>query len=239
MSVMRRGWLVFVMVGALVEPAVAACPPLSARQGAETARLILTGVVETGPVSPARMRVEVWEKARGPATVEVDTGIYEDYALGEGIAPQPGERWRIYGERQGGRVLTGTCEGSHRIDVTPAAPRLAIAGASALLVRSTFAGRPLSGAAAPLSASPGRATRVRFSKPVLDVRIVGGPRKARLSRRGGAWLLRLPAGARGTSRLVADTGDAFFVARVRVTQPHPPAARRGGARGSAARPALS
>src|SRR3954449_7896351 len=110
------------------------------RQMDERAPVILTGGVLSGPVTPARIAVETYEKGSGPSEVQVDTGIYDDAAFDESIAPQPGERWRIYGEGDGTTLVTGLCYGSHEVAPGSSAPTLAIAEASATASRATFAG---------------------------------------------------------------------------------------------------
>src|SRR4051812_24620766 len=103
------------ITGLSAADAGAACPPQTARQQSERAPVIVTGVFDSGPVTPAHMRVEAWEKGSGPAEVDLDTGIYEDSAFGESIAPKPGERWRIYGQWHDGLIVTGACFGSHLV----------------------------------------------------------------------------------------------------------------------------
>lgn len=217
---MRVLGLTFVVAGLWGAQAMAACPPLTAAQRAQIAPAIITGLVESGPVTPARVRVEAWEKGRGPAVVEVDTGIYEDYALGEAVMLQPGERWRIYGELRGGRLLTGACEGSHRLAAPADAPALAIGSSRALAAPATFGGAALTRRPLPsLPAVTRRRLVLRFSAPVAAVRLLGAPRGAHLSGQGTRWRLRLPARALRGGWLVADTGDGFFAVRVRPRRP--------------------
>src|SRR5688572_27298201 len=119
---MRRMLAGIAVMGLFTADAGAACAPQTARQQSERALVILTGVVETGPITPARVRVETYEKGTGPAAVDVDTGIYEDAAFGESIAPRPGERWRIYGDWHEGKLVTGACYGSHQLTAQPQPP---------------------------------------------------------------------------------------------------------------------
>src|SRR3954471_4914455 len=110
-----RWFLVGMLIaGLLTADTAVACAPQTIRQQSGRAAVILTGVVESGPVTPARIRVEEWERGKGPAEVDVDTGIYDDAAFDDSISPQPGERWRIYGVWHDGVVVTGLCYGSHK-----------------------------------------------------------------------------------------------------------------------------
>ena len=215
---MRGGALVgMLIVGLAAADPAAACAPQTIRQQDERSPVILTGVVESGPITPARIRVEDWERGTGPAEVDLDTGIYDDAAFDDGIAPQPGERWRIFGVWHDGVVVTGQCYGSHAITGEPQAPTLALGGASAFAARSTYAGRALTGALPRLAARSGTRRTLRAASWVLDVRLVGPTGGARLSRSHGRWTLRLPPHGRPGGTLVADTGDAFFAVRLRVS----------------------
>lgn len=215
------------VVGAWGAPAAhAACSNTAAREQAELATVILTGVVESGPTSPAWVRVETWEKGSGPAVVEVDTGVYEDYALAEGLALRPGERWRLYGALEHGELITDACWGSHVLPARAVAPDVRTAPlrrhgrvlgtAQVRTVAATFGGRALTAAALPVLTVPRRTPlRLRFSGRVADARLVGAPRGARLVHGRKGWTLRLPARARRAGRLVVDTRDGFFAALVR------------------------
>lgn len=204
------------MAGVAAGDAHAACAPQTVRQRDERAQLILTGVVESGPQTPARMRVESWQKGTGPATVDLDTGIYDYGGFGEGIAPQPGERWRIFGQWHDGLVVTGACFGSHAVAAPSSAPALAIGSSNALSVPATFAGRPLAGRLPTLRVSAGRARALRVPAGIEDVRLVASRGGARLTRSHGRWTLRVPAGGRPSGRLVADAGDAFYAVALRA-----------------------
>ena len=207
---MRRGALTIILALACAGRAEAACPQQGARQQAELAGVILSGVVESGPLSPATIRVERWEKGRGVGGsefIEVETGVHEDYVLSEGIDPRPGERWRIFGTWEGELVVTGVCHGSRRLDAPPAAPSLA----GVPLAPARFAGRPLTGALPRLAVGPGR---LRLSLPVADARLLGAPRGVRLIARRGRLRLRVAPRARRLGRLVVDTGSGFYAARI-------------------------
>lgn len=206
------------VLGLAATDARAACAPQTARQRDERAPLILTGVIESGPVTPARMRVEAWEKGRGPATVDLDTGIYDYGAFGEGISPQPGERWRIFGQLNDGQIVTGSCFGSHAVAAPPVAPALAIGSASVPAVQSTFAGRPLSAALSQLRVAPGKPRALRVPAGVEDLRLLGARGGVRLTAKRGRWTLHVPAGRRPGGRIVADTGDAFFAVALQASQ---------------------
>ena len=190
----------------------AACRAIPPADQSRLAPLIFTGTFESGPITPAVIRVEQWEKGTGPALVEVDTGIYEDYALGEGISPRPGERWRIFGEPVDGQVLTGACDGSRRVAGAPLAPSAKVGARSVPLARATWLGTPLGPAMPQITVPAG--SRVTLTGKVLAVRVLG--RQARAARRrGGRWSVRVPAAGR-TIRIVADTGSGFFAARLRA-----------------------
>ena len=206
-----------VLMGAVAADAHAACAPQTIRQRDERAPLILTGVIETGPVTPARMRVELWEKGSGPATVDLDTGVYDYGAFDEGISPQPGERWRIFGQWHDGEVVTGACFGSHAVLAAPGAPTLAIGSASAPAVQSTFAGRPLAATLSQLRVPTGRPRTLRVPADVKDLRLVGARGGVTLTSKKGRWTLHVPAGARPGGRIVADTSDAFFAVELQAS----------------------
>jgi hypothetical protein len=192
----------------------AACRAISPADQSRLAPLILTGVFESGPFTPAVIRVEAWEKGKGPDVVEVDTGIYEDYSLGEGISPNPGERWRIYGELDGDVVLTGACDGSRLVTAEPLAPAAGVGSAKTTLAPATWNGTALA-PSAPLPRIPApRGKRVRFSPGVVAVRVLGA-RKARAAGTGGRFAYRMPAKATRPVRIIADTGSGFFAAVLR------------------------
>ena len=218
-----RGVLVGILVVGLAtaESAGAACAPQTPRQLGERAPVILTGVVESGPVTPAKIRVEVYDKGKGPAVIDVDTGIYDDAAFGESIAPQPGERWRIYGQWHGGTLITDSCWGSHEITAAQQAPAFAFGRTAALGARSTFAGRIPGGSLPRLTVAPGKRS-LRVSSWVQDVRLLGARGGVKLKQSKGLWTLRVPTQGRPGGTLVADTGDAFYAVRLQA------AARRAG-----------
>src|SRR4051794_13381582 len=150
---MRGGVLAgILMAGLATAGAAAACAPQTIRQQDERSPVILTGVVESGPVTPARVRVDSWQRGTGPAEVDIDTGIYDGAAFDDSIAPQPGERWRIFGVWHDGLVVTGQCYGSHEIGADSRPPTFALGQSSAFAAASTFAGRPITGALPRLTA---------------------------------------------------------------------------------------
>ncbi|MDX6725249.1 MAG: hypothetical protein QOK49_54 [Baekduia sp.] len=204
------------VAGIAAGDAHAACGPQTVRQRDDRAPLILTGVIESGPQTPARLRVESWQKGTGPGAVDLDTGVYADYAFGEGIYPHPGERWRIFGQWHDGMVVTGTCFGSRLITAPPSGPPTLSAGsATAQAVPAGYGGRPLAGALPTLRVAPGRPRELRVPSEVGDLRLVGARGGAKLTRKKGRWTLHVPAGDRpGGGRLVADTGDAFYAVRL-------------------------
>lgn len=201
------------IAGVLAAEAESACRAVPAADQARLAPLVFTGVVESGPLTPAVLRVELWEKGSGPDRVALDTGQYADYALGDSIAPQPGERWRIFGEPDGDLVATGTCWGSVVVAADPVAPLLAAGPRRIAMARSTWTGVGMLGRPPLVSAPVG--TRLRLAQGVLGVRVLGtGRKRASASRRSGRFTVRVPA--RRTLTLVADTGTGFFAARVRA-----------------------
>ena len=214
---MRGGVLVGILIAGLATAdAAAACAPQTIRQQDERAPVILTGVVESGPVTPARVRVDSWQRSTGPAEVDLDTGIYDGAAFDDSIAPQPGERWRIFGVWHDGTLVTGQCYGSHAIAADSQPPTFTLGRARAVATPSTFAGRPLNGALPRLNAKAVAKGKLRVASWVQDVRLVGATGGAKLTRSHGTWTLRLPPHGRPGGTLVADTGDAFYAVGLRV-----------------------
>ena len=123
------------IVGALVigsalsfgHVARAMCIQQSESKALTNAQVVLDGVVLEGPGSPARLRVVRYIKGSGPSEVNVATGVARRAdgvitGTAEGIAPVPGERWRIYSHGWVGDVLaTSSCTGSRRLKKTEAA----------------------------------------------------------------------------------------------------------------------
>src|SRR5205085_1898323 len=108
--------------------------------------------------------------------------------------------------------------GSHEVPGPLQAPTLALGRARAATARATFAGRAVSGSLPRLDAVAGQKRTLRVPSWVQDVRLVGARGGARLTVVKGRWTLRLPAGGRPGGTLVADTGDGFFAARLRVAR---------------------
>jgi hypothetical protein len=106
----------------------ASCAALSPAQQLAAARLVFVGVTLPGPTtrlggrrvlgSPARLRVERYLKGHGPRTALVDTavriGAHGVTVAEDGIAPSPGQRWKIYTSSRRQPFQTSICGGSRR-----------------------------------------------------------------------------------------------------------------------------
>lgn len=106
-------------------PSWASCTRESGSGQRARADAVFLGVALDGPaadgylVSPARFEVLEYEKGTGARVVDVTTGTLVEglhmTALSNGIHPEAGERWRIYGRHNGEVIETSACDGSHRI----------------------------------------------------------------------------------------------------------------------------
>ena len=189
-------------LAALPATASAACAARPATEWGDSVPLVFVGRALDAN-SPARFQVLAYEKGGGAAERLVSTG------QPEGISPQPGELFRIYGRDEGGTVAAGACFNAHRI-FAPLDPfAVTLAGRRITPLPSTLAG----------DTAPTPAPRVRTRAAVVHL-FSGRPLTyVRVMRRGQViatatsgpdrvlWTIPVP---RGNSRLVLDTGDRAY-----------------------------
>lgn len=214
---MRRVLPVVLGALALPAPAQAACAPLPFSEQVDGAEVVIVGRALDGPLgpggtllSPARFRVERLE--RGPVEgdeVRVETGTREDSVISIGPHPRPGERFRLFAVlRQGGTLDANDCRGTRRLDGPVLAPRLSLAGRSGVTPRrSDLTGR--TARRAPRVATGRSELRVVSTRRLELLRVLRAGRVVARGRStdGRRWTIAVP---RGTTRLVADTGEGAF-----------------------------
>lgn len=107
----------------------ASCAGLSRAQEMKHARVVIEGIMLSGPtvsigssrvlMSPARVHVLRYLKGDGPSVVRIQTGVSRrgtDVTVTEdGIQPRTGERWKLYSSGHSEPFTTSLCGGSHRL----------------------------------------------------------------------------------------------------------------------------
>jgi hypothetical protein len=170
-------------------------------------------------LSPARFRVERYDKGTGPNEIDVVTGDLRTpdgvfASVSEALHVVAGERWRLIGSDDAGR-LTPACGASAQLPEELLPPMIRSGSRWIALSRSRYSGR---GAISAPTVHPSRPLRiavrdrdeapvVRLGSQVLSARRAGPNR----------FLARLPARLRGR-RLVIETRWGFWTANLRSTR---------------------
>jgi len=171
-------------------------------------------------LSPARFRVERYDKGSGPNEIDVVTGDMRTVdgglaSLSEALHVVAGERWRLIGSRDGAARLTPACGASAQLPEEVLPPMIRSGSRWIALSRSRYSGR---GAIHAPTVHVSRLLRiavrdrdeapvVRFGSQVLSVQRAGPNR----------FLARLPTRGRGR-RLVMETRWGFWTASLRSTR---------------------
>jgi hypothetical protein len=166
-------------------------------------------------LSPARFRVERYDKGAGPRTIEAVTGDLPAALVPEGLHVRVGERWRLIGSRDGAGRFVSDCGASARVPDDVLAPMIHRGSRWITLVRSRYTGRgaihpPVLGRSALLRV----AVRDGDERPVVRV----GSRVLALRRAGpNRFLAHLPSHG-GGRRVVVETRWGFWAGVLRSTR---------------------
>lgn len=193
-------------------------------------------VLPAGPgalVSPARLRVERYEKGAGPGELAFDTAHRSDGGTMAGfLEPRPGDWLRLYGTVTGDVIDTSPCQGSRVIagpdappDGPPPAPKVYVPVVEAGGLRVRAAALPAARATLPV-VRPGGRHLVVHGVPAVSAMLPGRRRAVQGEALGaGTWRWRvrigtLPRTRRTQVTIVLPEGGNFAV----LVQPR--AARR-------------
>jgi hypothetical protein len=212
------------LVCGLVSPssAVAVCARRSPAAVSRQAEVIVDAVALPGParsdgalLSPARFRVERYDKGTGPKTIEAVTGDLPAAYVSEGLHVRAGERWRLIGSPDGAGRFVSDCGASARVPDDVLAPMIRRGSRWITLVRSRYSGR---GAIRPpvldRSALLRVAVRDGDERPVVRV----GSRVLALRRAGpNRFVAHLPSHG-GGRRVVVETRWGFWAGVLRSTR---------------------